>query len=89
MSDYQDMTEDQIRLLNLEAKVLQMQCQLIAIRDTFLAYLQKTGVRFAGKPADEHTKLLQQQALEDLLRGLADFDAERASKISRILLPPK
>ena len=89
MSDYDGMTEDQIRLLNLEAKVLQMQCQVIAIRGTVLAYLQKAGVRFAGKPADEHTMLLQKQALEDLLRGLADFDAERASKISRILLPEK
>jgi hypothetical protein len=89
MNDHQDMTDDQKRLLHLEAKVLQMQCQIVGLRQTVLGYFHTKGVHFGQTPADVYNMQAQQKALEDLLRALADFDPARASQISRILLPPK
>jgi hypothetical protein len=89
MNDYHGMTDDQIRILQLEAKVLQMQCQIIGLRETVLRYFQTNGVHIGQIPADTYTMQAQQKALEGLLRALSDFDPARASQISRILLPPK
>ena len=89
MNEFEGMSEDQVRLLQMEAKVLQMQCQIIAVRQVVLGYLQTKQTHFDQIPADVYCMQVQQKALEDLLRALADFDPQRASKISRILLPPK
>lgn len=89
MNDFEGMTEDQQRILHLEAKVLQMQCQIIAIRQTVLSYFQMAGVRIGQTPADIYNTQVQQKVMKELLCALSDMDPDRASKISRILLPPK
>ena len=85
MQEFEGMSEEQIRLFHLEAKILQMQCQIVALRQTILGYLNTKQVHFGQIPADTYYIQVQQKTLEDLLRALADFDPKRASMMSKIL----
>jgi len=90
MNEFENMGEQEARLLVLEADLIRRRADLEALQILVFDWLEKQGAKYqnaagAVVSVEEHNNAVSDRLLRELLKHLADGDANRASKISRIL----
>jgi len=90
MKPYEGMSEDQIRILNLEARLHLQEAQTKAfyrLVSTVFANLQLKTIQ--GVSPDTFVQQESERILQETLRGLADHDPIHANQIASILADVK
>ena len=86
MNDFEGMSEQDVRILMLEAALIRNQCESRILAALVKQMLRNSGAtKIAGMTFEEFFQSQMKKELQSFLPGLADMSADRASKIARIL----
>jgi aromatic ring hydroxylase len=86
MNDFDGMSEQDIRLLMIEAASIHSRAEVRILTRLVLQMLKNSGAsKIGGMTFEEFFQSQTKKELQTFLPGLADMSAERASKIARIL----
>jgi hypothetical protein len=86
MNDFEGMSEQDIRLLMIEAASIHSRAEVRVLSRLVVQMLRNSGATgVAGMTFEEFFLSETKKELQTFLPGLADMSAERASKIARIL----
>ena len=90
MNEFKNMDDMEAKLLTLEAMALSSKADFLALQAVVLGYLRSQGVKCEdGTSVDSAIERGRIEFLRETLADLADENADRASKISRLLNIPK
>jgi len=90
MSEFKNMDDMEAKLLTLEAMALSSKADFLALQSVVLGYLKSQGaVCEYGTSIQSAIERGRIEFLRETLADLADENADRASKISRLLNIPK
>jgi hypothetical protein len=90
MSEFENMDDVEARLLTLEALALNSKADFLALQSVVLGYLKSQEAKCQdGTSIGSAIERGRIEFLRETLADLADENADRASKISRLLNNPK
>ena len=86
MTDFDGMSEQDVRILMIEAASIHCRAQVRVLSGLLVQHLKDSGARgIAGMTFEAWFESQTRKELKTFLPGLADRIADRASKIARIL----